>query len=297
MTEKFDINQCFADDSGKYKGEQKYRFWENFEKMNICVWKKNCPKIYNYSKSYDSLPDPDVNSRKLYEAHIQFWNKRCEKYENINKISTHGQCECELKIDNTDIILGSDSIMSIYWHRTYGITPKIMKEFNENISKFIKNTDYTSFIRKYLRKSNTLGGFIVFPRHNNSINQLRGTKSEINDRFDLTLECIKRYYNQEKENNPLYDVLEHNSVFFNMFGSFENYINFSCLGPWVNENYQVVDVFNSDDKKIKLLSDWDGKTCDFPNTECKASDWWRFYNNMMKHLEERNDKINEIMNK
>lgn len=88
---------CFADDSGKCKNENEYRFWKNFKEININVW-DGCPKIYNYSKNYNALPDPDINSFNLYEAHIKVWNRQCEKFknENIKNIKRHGMCRCEV---------------------------------------------------------------------------------------------------------------------------------------------------------------------------------------------------------
>jgi hypothetical protein len=47
----------------------------------------------------------------------------------------------------------------------------------------------------YKRRFYTIGGFIVFPRRFGSINVSRGSwTGSVQDRFDLTLECIRRYY-------------------------------------------------------------------------------------------------------
>jgi hypothetical protein len=52
--------------------------------------------------------------------------------------------------------------------------------------------------RAFIALSYTIGGMMVFPgkpiKGKWAINQARGCLSKIADRFDLTLECIRRYY-------------------------------------------------------------------------------------------------------
>src|SRR5690606_30179536 len=90
-------------------------------------------------------------------------------------------------------------------------------------------------------KVRTIGGHIVFPAHRKNgftVNQARGVSRKISDRFDLTLECIRRFYIGEE--SPLYDTIVRYSDFFHLFKDFENYINFFMLQDFVDENYQVV---------------------------------------------------------
>jgi len=98
--------------------------------------------------------------------------------------------------------------------------------------------------KKYLKLMNTIGGKIIFPKHKKigiqTINTMRGLNSKIKDRFDLTLECIRLYY-QNKE-NPLKDILVENSEFFDKFkdkngeNGFENYIEFFFLDECLVDN-------------------------------------------------------------
>lgn len=332
-TEEF-MKLCFADDSGKYKNEDGYRFWKNFREMNINVW-DGCPKIYNYSKNYNALPDPDINSFNLYEAHIKVWNKQCEKFknekinENIKNIKRHGMCRCEVITEDEQIILGSDSIMNIYWHWNYGDMPRIMEDICKNVHNelqdAIKNLRrllnleqenicnnknyslYKEFIRHYLQYTNTIGGFMLFPRHNCSINQLRGKSAKIQDRFDLTLECIRRMYekNFSADNNPLFDISENDKKFFKMFGKgkkgFKNYAKFFCLNEsydgkhnWVTEDcLAVYDLLSENNKKTLPI---DEKWISTDNILPKTKDqWWTFYNNIMLHLEARNEQIRKLI--
>ena len=48
-----------------------------------------------------------------------------------------------------------------------------------------------------------------------TINGARGTNGKIKDRFDLTLECIKRFYQNDK--SPLTETLNRYKSFFQLF--------------------------------------------------------------------------------
>ena len=78
--------------------------------------------------------------------------------------------------------------------------------------------DYRGFVENFLHKTYTIGGEIIFPKHTRSINQARGVNPLICDRFDLTLECIRRYY--AGVSSPLYEVLCGDGRFFDLFGDF-----------------------------------------------------------------------------
>lgn len=58
------------------------------------------------------------------------------------------------------------------------------------------------------------------------------------DRFDLTLECIRRYY--AGVSSPLYEVLCSDGAFFDLFGDFRGYVDFFLLQNLVSEDYSVV---------------------------------------------------------
>ena len=74
----------------------------------------------------------------------------------------------------------------------------------------------------------TIGAYIIFPSYRvdrkNTINGARGINAKIADRFDLTLECIRRHYAVEE--SPLSDVLERYSDYFELFVDFKGYVEF-----------------------------------------------------------------------
>ena len=65
--------------------------------------------------------------------------------------------------------------------------------------------------------------------------------NKINDRFDLTLECIRRYY--LNEDSPLKETFIRYSDFFSLFKNFKGYIDFFLLQDLVSENYNMVNFY------------------------------------------------------
>ena len=74
-----------------------------------------------------------------------------------------------------------------------------------------------------------------------TINGARGFHPRIKDRFDLTLECIRRHYLDEP--SPLNDTLARYADFFGLFGDFAGYVDFFHLQDLVNEVTPTVKFF------------------------------------------------------
>ena len=83
-----------------------------------------------------------------------------------------------------------------------------------------------------------MGAMLLFPRNRvdgkPSINQERGRNPKIADRFDLTIECIRKYY--ANEDSPLAATFERYSDFFGLFNNFAGYTNFFLLDDLVSED-------------------------------------------------------------
>jgi hypothetical protein len=139
---------------------------------------------------------------------------------------------------------------------------------------------------RYDRAFYTIGGFTVFPVHPQSLNQVRGTDSRIADRFDLTLECIRRHYVGGQE-SPLARVLEVDAGFFRLFGEgqsgFAAYVDFFHLQDLVSGNY------------IKWLDgsaadEWDFGTTALPQSE---SAYRHYLDNVVTFVSGRNRRIRQ----
>lgn len=131
------------------------------------------------------------------------------------------------------IYFGSDSITTSFRY-------KRMQPFFSQIREQIPNLE--AVLTDFLHKAYTIGGLIIFPGGRDSINRARGINRKICDRWDLTLECIRLYYDGiiDKKDNPLGDCLERNSEFFDLFTDFRGYTDFFFLQDCVADDYKSV---------------------------------------------------------
>lgn len=86
---------------------------------------------------------------------------------------------------------------------------------------------------------------IIFPGNRinkkQKINQRRGTNREIEGRFDLTLECIRRHY--LRRTSLLTDTLALCTDFFDLFGVLRGYIDLFMLQDLVKGDYGAIHFF------------------------------------------------------
>ena len=67
---------------------------------------------------------------------------------------------------------------------------------------------------------------------------------QISDRWDLTLECIRRHYAGEE--SPLSKVIETDKSFYDLFVDFKGYVDFFFLQDCVSEDYSSVNIWMGD---------------------------------------------------
>ena len=178
--------------------------------------------------------DPDSCSSTLRNYHKFLWSKRLpNKEEFCLNLDTPKLLHHKSALG--EFFLSSDSI-----GHTYSRVKKM--------SHIIDEISYEE-INDFFSICSTIGAYIIFPakRINNkmTINGARGVNHKIQDRFDLTLECIRRFY--IKENSPLTDVLERNSQFFYLFENFKGYVNFFLYQDLVNKDYSEINFWHSFD--------------------------------------------------
>jgi hypothetical protein len=116
-------------------------------------------------------------------------------------------------------------------------------------------------VEDFEKISTRIGNYIIFPKGTYippdvkygcqtknrpwGINRARGCDEKICDRFDLTLECIRLWYDGIKETNenPLADAMDYSKGFFDLFDDFKRYIEFFLLDDLVDKNYSQVRFF------------------------------------------------------
>ena len=171
--------------------------------------------------------DPDSYSPTLRRYHQILWSKPLP-----NGARFHLD-------DNTPRLLHHKSLLGDFFLSSDGIghTYKNVKKMTHIVER-IPSKEINSFFSL----CTTIGGFIIFPSkkidNKMTINGARGINHKIQDRFDLTLECIRRFY--LKENSPLTDPLERYSQFFYLFDDFKGYVDFFLLQDMVKEGYSSV---------------------------------------------------------
>lgn len=123
-----------------------------------------------------------------------------------------------------EFYLGSDSILVSFRHSD-------KREVLDAVRNMVP--DYHSFVEKYVRDFYTIGGMMLFPQHRYSFNCARGCNKRICDRWDYTLECIRRYY--QGGTSPLSRAMERDKEFFDLFVGFRDLWTFSsCRIVWMS---------------------------------------------------------------
>jgi len=175
---------------------------------------------------YDSKSgDPDKDSQKLYEAHKLLWSKELPNGKTFS-IQIKGVSYGRLLIKNNICMnLSSDRMC-----------PHFDGKYRNKFDGWLSDQEREEL--KY--KVRTIGGHIVFPAHNKNgftINQARGVSRKICDRFDLTLECIRRFYSDEE--SPLYRTLTNYKDFFDLFIDFKGFVDFFFLQDFIGPEDQI----------------------------------------------------------
>lgn len=169
--------------------------------------------------------DPDSLSKSLQLYHQIVWSRKLPCGEKMELQRGIGPNYLTWK----GFRFGSDSIIVSFRYEKY-------RHMLDEVKKAVP--DYKAFVEDYLHKSYTIGGMMIFPKHAGSINQARGTNKKICDRWDLTLECIRRYY--AGEGSPIFATLLRDKAFFDLFVDFKGFVDYFFLQDCVSNDYGAV---------------------------------------------------------
>lgn len=213
--------------------------------------------------------DPDSHSRTLRRYHQLLWSKPLttgfmfDLDENLHHRSTLGE-----------FWLASDSVGHTYsrWGHPASLVEVLAQVPAEDVTAFYD-------------LACTVGGYIVFPaqihaggRWRRSINQSRGLHPRIRDRFDLTLECIRRHY--QGTPSPLTGALAWYADFFTLFGDFAGYV----------EHFLLQDLVNQGGATVRFFTDFD----DFAGSPLPAASlaqYQQYMTRSMDFIRARNERI------
>lgn len=184
---------------------------------------------FTYSMYEDSNEkDPDSYSKTLNQYHTYLWNKKLPN-ENLLNASSLFKSGYKVILNSKDYELSTSSDAIIH-------TFSNMKQMQAIIQELPKSDIYNFF-----NIGSTIGGYIIFPSqkidNQQTINVRRGFHPAIKDRFDLTLECIRRWYKGQP--SPLNDVFNRYHSFFELFTDFKGYIDFFLLNDLVDDKESI----------------------------------------------------------
>jgi hypothetical protein len=179
--------------------------------------------------------DPDSHSPTLRRYHQLLWSKPLPSGAPFDLSVSTPRVYLHHRSSLGEFSLTSDSVMQTFtrWQSMKHMTKQLPEEENEEFQKI----------------TYTIGGMMVFPGNRierfQTLNMARGFTQAISDRFDLTVECIRRHYvNQE---SPLTSTLSRYSAFFALFDDFREYVKFFLLDDIVTNGTEVKSFMQFDD--------------------------------------------------
>jgi hypothetical protein len=174
--------------------------------------------------------DPDALSPTLRSYHKRLWSKRLPSgpmFELDDASPHYLRHQSQLG----EFSLSSDSVIPTFC--SYRSVAQIIDQIPSDERDDFKRLSYT------------IGGMMLFPANRiegkATINGARGFNHKIKDRFDLTVECIRRHYCDE--DNPLNETLSRYSDFFALFVDFPGYVRHFLLEDLVTDDYSAVRFF------------------------------------------------------
>lgn len=175
--------------------------------------------------------DPDARSPTLRRYHRLLWSKPLPNGASFNLVDTTPRKYLHHRSHLGEFHLTSDSIIPSF------VKEKRLAQTFSQIPQELETFRSISY---------TIGGMMVFPgnRVNGqaTINGARGLHPQIKDRFDLTVECIRRYY--RNESSPLMRTFGLYANFFKLFEDFRGFVDFFLLQDIVTDSYSAVKFFS-----------------------------------------------------
>jgi len=174
--------------------------------------------------------DPDSVSPTLRRYHRLLWSKPLPGGASFDLVDTTPGAYLHHRSQLGEFWLASDAVIPTF--RKEACLSHVIEQIPEEV-------------RTFLGIGYTIGGMMLFPGNRvdrrMTINGARGFHPRIKDRFDLTVECIRRHYLNEE--SPLSRPLARYAEYFRLFGDFRGYVDFFLLQDIVTENCAAVKFF------------------------------------------------------
>jgi hypothetical protein len=170
--------------------------------------------------------DPDSHSSTLRRYHQLLWSKPLPGGDPFDLHADKWGAYLYHRSELGEFFLSSDAVIPTFSHKCR----RIISQLPEGEFEAFYTLGYT------------IGGMMIYPSNKVdgmlTINGARGFHPRISDRFDLTLECIRRHYIGEP--SPLAETLGRYRDFFAVFGNFPGYVDFFLLQDLVTADRLAV---------------------------------------------------------
>lgn len=214
--------------------------------------------------------DPDSTSPTLRKYHKILWSKPLPNGTNFELFDNKSGVYLYHNSKAGEYFLGSDAITHSY--KNHKRKQWLITQIPNEVQELFDN-------------GCTIGSYLLFPNNRvdgkHTINQARGVNSLIDDRFDLTLECIRLFYNGQT--SPLYDTFLRYKNYFDLFVNFEEYVNFFLLNDLIDK-----------EQKVKFYLPFDNFVTR-PTFE-SVEDYRKYKSGVMTFTKLRNERINKYAN-
>lgn len=220
------------------------------------------------SDAFGKNLDPDASSPTLLRCHQVLWSKRLPSGRQFELIPLT-QVPYALLHDSDlgRFRLTSDTVLPTFARR-----PGMQAIIGQLAPADVNTLETLRY---------TIGGMILWPGNQVdgkwTINQARGCSGKIADRFDLTVECIRRHYDGDT-GHPLAGTFQRYNSFFDLFGNFAGYIDFWLLNDLVDEDGTVKLFLPSEDFTLPAIP-----TC--------LADYVAFREHTIEFVTARNERI------
>ncbi|MDP2320044.1 MAG: hypothetical protein Q8O42_12000 [Acidobacteriota bacterium] len=198
---------------------------------------------FNFHSDTPFGKDPDAFSPTLRRYHRLLWSKPLPSGELFQLVDTTPGVYLHHRSQLGEFWLASDTVIPSF--RKQARISHILAQIPEELAAF-RSIGYT------------IGDMMLFPAnrvgHHMTINGARGFHPRIKDRFDHTVESIRRHYLDEP--SPLGDTLARYADYFRLFGDFRGYVQFFLLQDMVTDDFSAVKFFSPfDDFKSSPVPD------------------------------------------
>ncbi len=215
--------------------------------------------------------DPDKYSPTLRQYHRLLWSKPLPSGRFFQLADNVQGVYLQHRSELGEHFLSSDSVLPTFarWKSMKHIVDEFPAEEQEAFDRI----------------TYTIGGMMVFPSNRiggkQTINGARGFDPKIKDRFDLTLECVRRHY--LGVSSPLAETLSRYREFFALFDDFQGYVDFFMLHDLVAKDHSAVNFFMPFDN------------FNTPAVPKNSEDYREFRRHSIEFVEARNRRIDSYV--